>query len=384
MNKIRYILPILFLLLAGCSADEPVTPVSPSGAEQPLQFRSVVGSAESGQIYESEYFEEGDQLRVYCPRVYATPSFETGAPGMYIYEYQKTKDSPDWANWPYEFQPAGSSGFDWRTLQPTTNVYMFEVLHFPGKDYMEEVPDRQDLPYPDPSDNSGTSIRGLEAADMLLAHRSLPVEEKEKVVRLTFYHMFAMVEVTVELPVSKTPAEGLFPIDAVKEVYMRQMLTHYKVDYSIRIDDDKLRPVMAPVGGERKDVYMKRDAKDEEKDFFDGKDWKNEDVTYQRFVFRGIVPEQSFLDMGNDFLYFNVMRNDGSDNPALYKFKFGTGTKPFSLKASQILSIKLRIDNNANEVVVVAAEVKPWIEVDGAFDMFPEKNKGQEYENQTI
>lgn len=381
MNQIRYILPILFLSLAGCSADGPDTPTPPSGAEQPLQFRSVVGGKGSEQIYEAEYFKEKDQIRVYCPRVYSTPNFGDGATGMYIYEYSQKKENAEeegWENWPYKFQPQDeSSGFDWRTLESTNDVYMFEVMHFPGKDYMEEVPDRQDKPYPDPMADPETSISGLEAADVLIAHRRHPVDsDKSKAVPLTFYHVFAMVEVTVEIPVSETPAGGLFPIGAVQEVYMRQMLTHYKADYGQVIDSDKLRTVHAIEGGERKDIYMKKDELKKEEEFYPGKDWAGDPALYQRFVFRGIVPQQSFLDYGNDFLYFMVNRYD-SEKPALYKFKFGANTESFSLEQAKILSIKLRIDNNANELVVVTAELKPWLKAEGAFEMFPEDEKQQ-------
>lgn len=376
MNKIKYILPVLFLSLVGCTADETVTFAPVSEAEQPLEFRSFVGSKGSGQIYESEYFKSGDQIRVYCPRVYSAPSFEDGAPGMYIYEYSATKqDAEDnkWENWPYEFKPQeGTSGFDWRTLEPTGPVYMFEVLHFPGKDFMEEVPDRQDKPYPNLDSDSPTSISGLEAADMLIAHRRHPVEDKEKTVPLTFYHAFAMVEVTVELPFSEVSTGGLFPKDALQEVYMRQMLTHYTVDYSSVIASDTLRVVKAIEGGERKDIYMKSDDLKGNDTFVD-KDQEGQNVNYQRFVYRGIVPAQSFLDEGNNFLFFKVKRNDGSDGTTLYRFKFSAETAGFSLKASKILSIKVRIDNNTNEVVVMTAEIKPWIKADGEFDIFPEK-----------
>lgn len=377
MNKIRYILPILFLSLASCSTDGPNIPAQPSGADQPLQFRSVVGGNGSEPIYESDYFEQGDQLRVYCPQVYSTPSFVDDAPGMHIYEYSQTKDNAaasGWENWPYKFIPApGSTGFNWRTLQPTGNVYMFEVLHFPGKVFMEEVPERQDQPY-----TENLSISGLEAADMLIAHRRHPVEsDKAEAVPLTFFHAFAMVEVTVGLPVSETPAGGLFPVDAVQEVYMSQMLTHYEVDYSQTITSDMLRSVKAIEGEERKDVYMKKDELKENEVFFEDTDWAGDPARYQRFVFRGIVPQQTFLEQGNDFLYFKVKRYDDSDEPALYKFKFGTATKPFSLVSSKILSIKLKIDNNGNEMVVVTAELKPWIKAEGEFEMFPEDEKQQ-------
>ena len=155
------------------------------------------------------------------------------------------------------------------------------------------------------------------------------------------------------------------------------MLTHYEVDYSQTVTSDMLRSVKAIEGEERKDIYMKKDKLNENEEFSDGKDWAGDSARYQRFVFRGIVPQQSFLEQGNDFLYFRVKRYDDSDEPALYKFKFGTGTKPFSLVSSKILSIKLKIDNNGNEMVVVTAELKPWMKAEGEFEMFPEDEKQQ-------
>lgn len=380
MDEIKHILLILLLLLGGCSADEENMPVPLSWEEEPLEFRTIVGAKESGAMYESEYFVPGDEIRIFCPVSYSTPDFTDNAPGMFIYEYKMDKEgaaSSGWSDWPYIFQPKDKTkGFDWRTLQPTSIYYIFEAIHFPGKHYLEKVPTRQDLPY-----EYDTSISGLEAADMLVAHHRQTLDKKGSAVQLTFHHAFAMVEVTVELPVSDTPVDGPFPKGALKEVYMKQMLTRYTVNYSEVIDNDGLRPVWASEKNEivadndtaRKDVYMKEYVLPEDDVFFVETNNAGEKITYQRYVYQGIVPEQNIRSAGQDFLFFKVNRHDGIGQETLYRFKLGASTKPFSLKASHILSIKLRIDSNLNEVTVVTAEVKPWVMADGEFDLFPVK-----------
>lgn len=370
MKETRYILPILLLLLGGCSSDETEIPVPSSRDGQPLEFRAFVGSKEGEPVSESGYFKDGDQIRIYTPVSYTVPSFTDGSPGMYVYEYKETKETDEF---PYKFVPlAGTEGFNWQNLQPTAEYYFFEALHFPGKNYLEEIPDRQDKPYPDPDAASEFSISGLDAADMLIAHSKPVTDEKEKPVQLTFHHAFAMVEVTVEIPASKTPSEGPFPEDALQEVYMRQMLTRYTVNYSNVIADHGLRSVLAVDTDERKDVYMKKDNLSDKENFFEDQNNVGEKVRYQRHVYRGIVPQQNFLDEGRDFLYFKVHRyNNTGIGEYLYKFTYIGNT--FSLKSSHILKLKLRIDEDSNELVVVTAEVKPWIKADGEFEILPEK-----------
>lgn len=78
------------------------------------------------------------------------------------------------------------------------------------------------------------------------------------------------------------------------------------------------------------------------------------EVIYQEYIFQGIVPEQNFLNEGNDFLYFQVKRHDAEE--VLYKFK----TETLTLKSSHILNLTLSIDSNTLEIIVLTAEVKPW------------------------
>lgn len=366
-NCIKYIIPIWFLLLGACSADEKQDGAPLLQQGEPVQFRTLVGGGESDVMYESEYFKEGDQIRIYCPVSYSAPSFEDDAMGMFIYSYTMGKTTTgDWSDWPYKFSPLeNTKGFDWRILQPTSIYYVFEALHFPGKSYLKEVPVDQ------------TTADKMKVADMLIAHHRQTLEQKGKPVKLTFHHAFAMVEVRVKLPVSDTPTEGPYPAGALQRVYMKDMLTRYNVNYSEVINNDELRTVRVPAEDEeatgseaaalRKDIDMWRVSDDT----FETKVVDGDTIRYQQYIYRGIVPEQKFREKGQDFLYFAVKRHDGTDKLTYYRFKV-TGTS-FSLKSSHILSLTLTIDDNSNEVVVLTAKIKPWNQAEADMEIFPKK-----------
>lgn len=130
MHRIAYIL-FTCLLLGACSAEQEVAMTLPQENDQ-LDFQTSVGNG-SVVVYEQKYFNPGDEIRICCPEAHATPNFEDGADGMYIYTYKETilqPENPDWSDWPYKFQPSASGGFSWRTLQPTSIYYVFEARHF--------------------------------------------------------------------------------------------------------------------------------------------------------------------------------------------------------------------------------------------------------------
>ena len=116
MHRIAYIL-FTCLLLGACSAEQEVAMTLPQENDQ-LDFQTSVGNG-SVVVYEQNYFNPGDEIRICCPEAHATPNFEDGADGMYIYTYKETTlqpENPDWSDWPYKFQPSASGGFSWRTL----------------------------------------------------------------------------------------------------------------------------------------------------------------------------------------------------------------------------------------------------------------------------
>ncbi len=357
MDKLKYITPILLLLLGACSSDEGRDSL-PDEEPSAIQFRTVVGEGENAE-FESDYFKEGNQIRIFCPISYSTPNFEDGAPGTYIYTYSKTEDADEY---PYKFQAEAGKGFDWRTLVPTSLYYVFEAMYFHGNSYLEEVPTNQDEP------------DMLERADMLIAHRRHDLGKRGTTVQLTFHHAFAMVQVRVKIPVSDTPIEGPFPRDAIKDVYMRAMLTRYEVNYSQIIDNDGLRLVGAPAADEaldpqtpglRKDVHMRQAATDFTTETVDGKS-----IEYLEYVFRGIVPAQKFLVQGSDFIYFKVQKHDGGE-PRLFKYVPEKST--LSLISSHVLNLSLEINPEFQDVVVLTAEIEPWGEAGCSMEIRPVK-----------
>lgn len=356
MDILKYIMPALPLLLWGCSSDEMENPL-PGAKPSPVEFRAFVGEGSNAE-FESEYFEDGDQIRIFCPVNYSTPDFRDDAPGTYTYTFSETKDD----EFPFKFQAAETGkGFDWRTLLPTSLYYVFEAMYFPGNKYFDAVPTDQ------------STMENFTKADMLIAHRRQPYTEQGKAVKLTFHHAFAMVCLRVKIPVSPTPMDGPFPADAIQDVYMRAMLTKYEVNYTQVINDHGLRTVRVPkadeeqdpnIPGLRKDVHLYKVSSGIKTEQGEGKE-----VQYQEYEFRGIVPAQNFIDSGRDFILFKVNMNDGSDEPQT--FRYVPETSNISLISSHVLNLSLEIKPELSDVVVLSAEIMPWGEASGEMEVGP-------------
>lgn len=356
MDILKYIIPILPLLLWGCSSDEIGDPSS-GVKSSPVEFRAFVGEGSNAE-FESEYFKDGDQIRIFCPVNYSTPDFTDNASGMYTYKFSVTEDD----EFPFKFQAAETGkGFDWRTLLPTSLYYVFEAMYFSGNNYFDEVPTNQN------------DEKNFIKADMLIAHRRQPYTERGEAVKLTFHHAFAMVCLRVKIPVSPTPMDGLFPEDAILDVYMRAMLTKYEVNYTQVINDHGLRTVRVPRADEdadpnteglRKDVHLYKVSSNIKTKQSEGKD-----VQYQEYEFRGIVPAQNFIDNGNDFIMFKVKMNDGSKEPKT--FRYVPETSNISLISSHVLNLSLEIKPELSDVVVLSAEIMPWVEASGEMEVGP-------------
>ena len=153
MDKLKYIIPIGFLLFGACTSPEEMA-VSES-EDSGVHFRAIVGQGENA-LYESEYFHEGDEIRVYCPVNYSQPNFKDEYGNYYTYRYTHTNDTVGPDEYPYKFSAAEGEGFNWLTLVPTSIYFPFEAVHFPGKHYLDEVPDDQ------------SAEGALDEADMLI------------------------------------------------------------------------------------------------------------------------------------------------------------------------------------------------------------------------
>lgn len=90
MDKLKYIIPIGFLLFGACTSPEEMA-VSES-EDSGVHFRAIVGQGENA-LYESEYFHEGDEIRVYCPVNYSQPNFKDEYGNYYTYRYTHTNDT---------------------------------------------------------------------------------------------------------------------------------------------------------------------------------------------------------------------------------------------------------------------------------------------------
>lgn len=356
MNILKYILMIVLPVLGACSAEE-LCRIEPSPDSSMVQF-SVSMAGEDGTAIGKSYFGDDDQIRICNPVGYSTPDFKDKSTTAYFYQYEKTEPQEDY---PYKFMPAeGKSGFSWSVLSPTSIYYIFEAVHFPGGYYLSAVPDNQ------------STVKAFEEADMLIAHHRQLLSDRNKSVSLTFHHAFAMVQVKIKLPISDTPADGPFPAGAVRNVYMHNMLRGYEVNYSTVIDNDGLRTVRvsdeddsSPANSEKRtDIPMW--CASASMDETPGKNG----IRYQRYTYQAIVPEQSFLDEGKDFLYFEVRRHDGGDQNVLYKFV--PKEAKLSLKASHQLNLSLSIDAVTHEVVVLTAELVPWNKAEADMDILPE------------
>lgn len=346
MNHIRYILFAPLFVLGACSSGTWEDIELPKPEEMEEEFSNVNFSASMNQGQEGDgdtpYFRSGDEIRISTPSSYATPDFDkTG--GYYTYVYSEKKDD----EYPYKFEEkVEGSGFDWRTLQPTSIYYFFEAMYFPGKghQYYKDVPYRQD------------NVANYLKADLLLAHHRVPISERGNNVQLFFHHAFAMVEVEVTLPEAETPIDGVFPRDAMEEVYMRDMLITYDVNYAEVISNDGLRTtrgLLEDDGGTRKNVTMYKLEDKREPDA------SNDKIIRHTYIYRGIVPAQAFdgAHNGADFLYFMVKENNGSDKLTKYRF---TPNKSLTLNSSTKLKLRLTIQKGDQEAALLRTEIQPW------------------------
>lgn len=362
----RYTIWMLLFMLGACSPEVEQDVVSPQPEEDSSMVSfSVAMSQEKEEYYESGYFSAGDKIRICTPVSYSTPDFKDGA---MIYDYVTASETPGTSEfsdnsgtssdlYPYKFIPSEGSGFSWLTLQPTSIYYIFEAMYFPGDNesvgggYFEEIPTRQD----DPEE--------FKKADLLLAHHRVPISERGKKVQLTFHHAFAMVRVKVTIPETDNPMEGTFPTDALKWVYMGEMLTGYHVNYAEVISNDGLRTTKGVEGEDgRQSVYMYK-VTNEDEDKVISRTEDGQIFTQHTYTYCGIVPAQDLIYAlkGDNFLYFEVKKHDGKgeDDLTTYKFKPKAG---LTLEASKILNLELKIEKGEQEAVILRAEILPWTE----------------------
>lgn len=367
MDKIRYI--IIFTLLfawGACSSDveQEVVPPQPEEASSIVSFSAAMNKEQGDGDESSSYFTDKDEIRICTPVSYSNPDFKDGAK---IYTFKETKKE----DYPYKFiakekndegtkqdENNAYGGFNWLTLEPTSIYYIFEAMYFPGNEYYDKVEADQRIE------------ENFKKVDLLLAHHRMPISERGKPVKLTFHHAFAKVRVKITIPEHENPEDGVFPLNALKNVYMGEMLTSYTVNYAEVISNDKLRTTAGDMTKPREQVYMYRV---EEPGVRQSSDKKH------TYVYEGIVPAQKFRYEGEKFLFFEVAKHDGIHNGKedddedgeensneknkWVTYKFTPDDKGgFSLESSKILLVELTVKPEEQEVVVLKSEVLPWTE----------------------
>ena len=283
-----------------------------------------------------------------------------------IFAYREGETEPAYKNVKYTYNASKS---EWNSEKAITSdgTKLSYYAYYP---YMDEVTDPSQLNITVSADQTG----GFSKDDVLTAQNTT-AEADAPSVTLTFKHAFAMVQVKVKLPVGDNPAEGPFPPEAVQSAYLRSMLRAYEVSYSEVIDNDGRRTVRVSDADDkteagsdrRKNVIMRRTVSPVKTD--------DTEARYQEYLFQAIVPEQSLLNEGKDFLYFNVKRNDGNEGTTLYKFV--PNKAEISLKAGHRLNLSLAIDAVTHEVVVLTAILEPWSKAEVGMELVPVKPKTQ-------
>ena len=355
MDKIRYI--IIFTLLfawGACSSDveQEVVPPQPEEDSSIVCFSAAMNKEQGDGTESSSYFTDVDEIRICTPVSYSNPDFEKGAK---IYTFNTTMDG----DYPYKFTAKKKEdesedinanedaygGFNWLTLEPTSIYYIFEAMYFPGNEYYDKVEADQ------------RSKENFKNADLLLAHHRMLISERGNSVKLTFHHAFAKVRVEIEIPEHEYPKDGVFPLDALKNVYMGEMLTSYTVNYAEVISNDELRTTAGDKDKDRERVYMHKIENPAGQKSSDG---------VHLYVYEGIVPAQDFQYDGEKFLFFEVAKHDGvhdGTDSKVVTYKFTPGdTGGFSLESSKILNVKVKVTPEEQEVVVLKSEVLPWTE----------------------
>lgn len=366
MDKIRYI--IIFTLLfawGACSSDveQEVMPPQPEEASSIVSFSAAMNKEQGDGDESSSYFTDKDEIRICTPVSYSNPDFKDGAK---IYTFNATMDG----DYPYKFEAKKKNnevvnanedaygGFNWLTLEPTSIYYIFEAMYFPGNEYYDKVEaDQRDE-------------ENFKKSDLLLAHHRMPISDRGEPVKLTFHHAFAKVRVEITIPEYENPEDGVFPVGALKNVYMGEMLTSYTVNYAEVISNDELRTTAGDKEKSREKVYMYRVEEPGIRQSSDGE---------HKYVYEGIVPAQKFRYEGEKFLFFEVAKHDGIHNGKedddedgeengneknkWVTYKFTPDDKGgFSLESSKILLVKLTVKPEEQEVVVLKSEVLPWTE----------------------
>lgn len=352
--KKKYIIPILSLLLAACSSEEPVNNAPETKpTDTAVSFSASISGSTSRSGEDTEitdylhqhFIKDKSLIRIVNTVNYSVPQFDDPAEYKeYIYTGNGGDDAETTIPYP-NFTPypnADEDGFDWNRINPTANHFIFEAVCYPlTYTPFDEVQADQ------------STIENLWKSDLLLAYHWQDLNERYKMVELKFHHAFSMIRVEADLPISMPQDEGGFPENAVTKVKLVKIQRGYEVDYTSAIDNNGLRPVK--VLGEDESIEMYR---------ISGPDESNTHT--QSYVYCAILPTQE-IESGKELVEFTILtypgeRNEGEEGykEAVEKTYYFTPKTNFSLEQEHITTLKLTYDHEVPEIIQVNATVSKW------------------------
>lgn len=360
--KRKYIIPVLLLCFTACTSEEETNTVPVADRAVGLSAAINGGSStradadDEDEEYLHKYFLNEDnteggrqsRIRVINTVNYSTPDF-TDDTQYKEYKYVGTGDGTD-DNTKPNFEPeTEGEGFDWDEISPTAASFVFEAACYPNgyTPFTEVATDQSD-------------IANFLKADLLLAHHRQDLNARYDLVKLRFWHAFAMIKVIVELDVAPPTLPGGFPQDAITEARLVKRQRGYTVDYTSAIPNDGLRSATA-TGDDSTPIKMYQLPKENETG-------PGGTVTRQRYVYCGIIPAQN-IEEGEDLVeftintYSGVMISEGVYEEAEPKeYVFTRTDQNIPIQAAHITVLTLGVEQEVPEMIYLGATVKSWDE----------------------
>lgn len=377
--KKKHIIPIV-LLLTACSANDtlPTTDVDPEASIAVPFSASIGGNSTSRSENEDDYLHNNfiyekdgrkSRIRIVNTVNYSAPDFQTE--GAYKeYEYNGNKEDiwdDDEIN--VNFVAYNNNGFVWNDIRPTSANFVFEAACYPMEyEYFSKIETDQ------------REKENFWKADLLLAHHAQSLEQRYDLVKLKFHHVFAMVHIKMDLPISGPGTPGGFPEDAIQGVKLVDMQTGYTTDYNAAINNDGLRTVIA--SGDKADIQMFCLKKEEPVG-------SGTEQT-QHYEYCAIVPAQSIAPTEGEekriFVQFEILTYPGTideeenPDPAEPKTYVFRPTETIDLSQEHITILTLRFEEAAAETILLHAEVANWTNAWTDLPMQPVEEGNQEKE----
>lgn len=342
MKRLKYIMLYIGLLAINACSSEKIAPDGET--EQSIDVHLAASISESdnnsrsdNNTYIKTAFTTDDKIRLVNTVFFNTPDFTNENT---IFTYVGAENNK------YKFTQSGQSsttdgsddtGITWNDFSPTSFVYMFEAVYYPGNEPFSSVPSDQ------------SNVENFKKADLLIAHHRMPLEDRYKDIELTFHHAFAMVRVEATVP---TGVGGL-PKNAIQEASMINVQTAYHVDYTATILNNELRTVygIEDENNPRKDVTMWLQSIKE-----------NTAKKTQTYTFLGIIPVPNPNDpnepeiVQDDFIRFKVKVDDKTTKT----YRFVPKENAIHLEQAHITVLKLQLGKNGVLPLLLSAEIAPW------------------------